>query len=146
MSAKDTRLDDAIYKRNYVYNFHFHLIWVTKYRNLAFTTPELVSDMKIILIRIAELNEVTIEKMEVMPDHIHMLVSFKSKYAPTNIVKAFKGASARMFFEKHPEIKRQKFWGGHLWSHSYYMSTLGNMSKDVVERYIQSQKKNVSRR
>lgn len=79
--------------------------------------------------------------MAVMPDHVHMIISFKPKYAPTNIVKAFKRASARMFFEKHPEIKRQKFWGGHLWSHSYYMSTLGNMSKEVVEKYINNQRK-----
>lgn len=140
MRDNEKHLDDAIHERNYVYNFHFHLIWVTKHRNVAFTTPQLVSDMKNILQRIAELNEVTIERMEVMPDHVHMLISFKPKYAPTNIVKAFKGASARMFFEKHPEIKRQKFWGSHLWSHSYYMSTLGNMSKEVIEQYIENQR------
>ena len=75
--------------------------------------------MKRILQRIAKLNDVTIEQMAVMPDPVHMLISFKPKYAPTNIVKTFKGTSARMFFEKHPEIKRQKFWGGHRWSHSY---------------------------
>ncbi|MBV0930678.1 transposase, partial [Lentilactobacillus sp. IMAU92037] len=33
-----------------------------------------------------------------------------------------------------------KFWGGHLWSHSYYMSTLGNMSREVVEHYIDNQR------
>ncbi|MFB9769006.1 IS200/IS605 family transposase [Lactiplantibacillus modestisalitolerans] len=138
-------LDDAIYERNYVYNFHYHLIWVTKYRNPVFSTVKLESDMKRILVRIAKLNEVTIEKMEVMPDHVHLLISFKPKYAPTNIVKAFKGGSARMFFEQHPEIKSQKFWGGHLWSHSYYMSTLGNMSKQVAENYINNQKHGAAR-
>ncbi|AVK62968.1 IS200/IS605 family transposase [Lactobacillus sp. CBA3606] len=151
MNKNNNHLDDTIYERNYVYNFHFHLIWVTKYRNTAFSTPQLVNDMEIILQRIADLNEVTIEHMEVMPDHVHLLISFKPKYAPTNVVKAFKGGSARLFFEKHPEIKQQKFWGGHLWSHSYYMSTLGNMSKEVVERYIDNQRttaanKNASRR
>ena len=104
---------------------------MTKYRNQVFITPQLVDEMKVILQHIATLNEVTIERMEVMPDHVHLLISFKPKYAPTNIVKAFKGVSTRMFFEKHPEIKQQKFWGGHLWSHSYYMSKLGNMSKEV---------------
>ena len=66
-------------------------------------------------------------------------LSFKPKYAPTDIVKNLKGYTARAFFKKHPEIKHQKLLGGHLWSNSYYMSTLGNMSKDVVERYIQNQ-------
>lgn len=66
------RIPDAIYERGYVYNFHFHLIWVTKYRNPAFTTPELVQEMKDILLRIAQLNDVTVEELEVMPEHVHM--------------------------------------------------------------------------
>ena len=136
---KKPRIEDAVYERNYVYNFHFHLIWVTKYRKELFTTPELVSEMKDILARIADLNDVSIETMEVMPEHVHMLISFKPKYAPTNVVKALKGGSARLFFANHPEIKNHEFWGGHLWSHSYYMSTLGNMSKATVEKYIQNQ-------
>jgi putative transposase len=129
----------AIYTQTYVYNFHFHLIWTTKYRHKTFVTPELVNDMKDILQRIADLNEIVIETMEVMPDHVHMLLNFKPKMAPTNVVKALKGGSARLFFEQHPEIKRDKFWGGHLWTRSYYMSTLGDMSKEVVERYINAQ-------
>ncbi|WP_395322682.1 IS200/IS605 family transposase [Levilactobacillus parabrevis] len=131
----------SIHERGYVYNFHFHLVWVTKHRHEAFTTPKLVAEMTNILTKIALLNEVTIEQMEVMPDHIHLLLSFKPKYAPTNVVKAFKGGSARLFFELHPEIKAQKFWSGHLWSPSYFMSTLGNMSKETVENYIASQRR-----
>lgn len=133
------RIPDAIYERGYVYNFHFHLIWVTKYRKPAFTTPELVQEMKDILLRIAQLNDVTVEELEVMPEHVHMLISFKPKYTPTNIVKALKGGSARLFLKNHPEIKHDKFWGGHIWSRSYYMSTLGNMSKEIVAKYIQNQ-------
>ncbi|WP_395321346.1 IS200/IS605 family transposase [Levilactobacillus parabrevis] len=132
---------EIIHELGYVYNFHFHLVWVTKYRHEAFTTPKLVAEMADILTKIARLNEVTIEQMEVMPDHIHLLLSFKPKYAPTNVVKAFKGGSARLFFELHPEIKAQKFWGGHLWSSSYFMSTLGDTSKKTVENYIASQRK-----
>lgn len=138
-----TKVDDYHYERGYVYNFHFHLIWCTKFRNKVFDTPELVNEMKELLQYIAKLNEVEIEAMEVMPDHIHMLISFKPKKCPTDIVKALKGGSARMFLEKHPEIKKRYYWGtSHLWSASYFMSTLGNMSKEVVENYINSQYKN----
>ena len=37
-------------------------------------------------------------------------------------------------------------WGGHLWSNSYYMSTLGDMSKNVVEKYISNQRNKKSNR
>ena len=141
MYRKIEKIKDAVYCRGYVYNFHFHLIWVTKYRREIFTTPELVAEMKEILLHIAEVSDTVIESMEVMPDHVHLLLSFKPKHAPTDIVKNFKGASARMFFANHTEIRKSKLWGGKLWSNSYYMGTLGNMSKETVERYIQNQYK-----
>ena len=133
------RIEGAVYERNYVYNFHYHLIWVTKYRQPVFTTPELVQEMKDILSATAETGDILIEEMEVMPDHVHLLVSFKPKYAPTDVVKSLKGHSAKMFFKNHPDIREHHLWGGHLRSHSYYMSKLGNMSKDVVEQYIRNQ-------
>lgn len=139
-----SKIKDAVYERNYVYNFHFHLVWCTKYRKSIFTNPQLVEEMKNLLKKIADLNEVTIEEMEVMPDHVHLLISFKPKYSPSNVVKALKGASARLFFQNHPEIKNNKLWGGHLWSHSYYIGTLGNMSKETVEKYIKNQYRNSS--
>ena len=133
------RVEGAVYERNYVYNFHFHLIWVTKYRNKAFTTPELVNEMKGILKTLADEKGILIEEMEVMPEHVHLLLSFKPKHAPSDIVKYLKGHSAKRFLDNHPEIKNHSFWGGHLWSHSYYMGTLGNMSREVVEKYIRNQ-------
>ena len=122
-----------------MYNFHYHLIWVTKYRKPVFTTPVLIDEMKTILKDLSAVNEILIEEMEVMPDHIHLLISFKPKHAPSSIVKYLKGHSAKIFFQNHPEIRDSSFWGGHLWSHSYYMSTLGNMSQEVVEKYIRNQ-------
>ncbi|NYA63999.1 IS200/IS605 family transposase, partial [Lactobacillus salivarius] len=134
------KIKDAVYTRRYIYNFHYHLIWVTKYRNKTFTTDALANEMKEILSGIAEANKIVIENMEVMPDHVHMLISFPPSKAPTSAIKALKGRSAYMFLKRHPEIRQSQYWGGHLWSPSYYISTLGNMSKDVVERYINDQK------
>lgn len=48
------KIAGAHYERGYVYNCHFHLIWVTKYRRQVFTSPALVEDMKQILCDIAE--------------------------------------------------------------------------------------------
>nr|WP_318654637.1 transposase [Ligilactobacillus ruminis] len=41
-----------------------------------------------------------------------------------------------MFLKQHPEIRQSQYWGGHLWFPDYYMCTLGNMSEDVAENYI----------
>ena len=94
--------------------------------------------MKDILRMVAKDNEIVIEKMEVMPDHVHVLISFPPSKAPTSAIKAL----TFIFLKRHPEIRQSQYWGGHLWSPSYYMSTLGNMNKDVVENYINNQKYN----
>lgn len=133
------KIKDANYERGYVYNTHYHLIWVTKYRRQCFTTPELVEEMKSILNHVAELSDVNVQEMEVMPDHIHILCSFKPKYSITDIIKNLKGSSARLFLANHPEIRKNQFWGNKLWSNSYYVGTVGNMSKETVKQYILNQ-------
>ena len=94
LMAKE-KIQDAIYTRRYVYNFHYHLIWVTKYRHQTFSTKELVDEMKDILRMVAKDNEIVIEKMEVMPDHVHVLISFPPSKAPTSAIKALKGRSSQ---------------------------------------------------
>ena len=98
--------------------------------------------MKDILRMVAKDNDIVMEKLEVILDHVHVLISFPPSKAPTSAIKALKGRSAFIFLKRYPEIRQSQYWGGHLWSHSYYMSTLGNMSKDVVENYINNQKYN----
>ena len=96
---KNERIGGTVYERSYVYNFHYHLIWVTKYKKPVFTTPVLIDEMKTILKDLSAVNEILIEVMEVMPDHIHLLISFKPKHAPSSIVKYLKGHSAKIFFK-----------------------------------------------
>ena len=107
------KIQDAVYTRRYIYNFHYHLIWVTKYRHQTFSTKKLVDEMKDILRMVAKDNEIVIEKMEVMPDHVHVLISFPPSKAPTSAIKALKGRSAFIFLKRHPEIRQSQYWGGH---------------------------------
>ena len=79
------------------------------------------------------------EETEVMPEHVHLLISFKPKFSITDVIKYLKGHSARIFFLNHPEIKKNAFWGGKLWSPSYYVGSVGNMSKETVRQYILNQ-------
>ena len=56
-----------------------------------------------------------------------------------NILKIFKGISARKLFLKHPEIKN-KLWNGHLWNPSYFVATVSENTEEQIKRYIQTQK------
>ena len=125
-------------RRTSVIDLNYHLVFVTKYRKQVFTTDQLREEMLQILYKIASGKGVVVQRMEVMPDHVHMLISFHPKEAPSSVVKSLKGVSAREWFKRHPETKKA-LWRGHLWSGSFFMSTVGNVSKDVVDAYIRDQ-------
>jgi transposase IS200-family protein len=124
--------------RTSVYDFHFHLVFVTKYRKSIFDTTEKQEELKTLLFSFAEKNGSTIESVEVMSDHVHLVLSFPPKFAPSSIVKSFKGAAAREWFKLHPEDK-QKLYKGHLWSPSFFMRTVGVVSRETVMEYVKNQ-------
>ena len=124
--------------RTCIYDFHFHLVFITKYRKSIFDTKEKQEELKELLKSFAEKNGSDIEAIEIMPDHIHMVLSFPPKFAPSSIVKSFKGAAAREWFKLHPEDK-EKLYKGHLWSPSFFMGTVGVVSKETVLEYVQNQ-------
>ena len=93
----------------------------------------------------AEKNGSIIEDIEVMPNHVHLVLSFPPKFAPSSIVKSFKGAAAREWFKLHPEDK-QKLYKGHLWSPSFFMQTIGVASRETINEYVENQLTNEPRR
>lgn len=127
-----------IRNRTNVYDFNFHLVFVTKYRKAIFTNEALRNDMKAILKQLAYDIHIQIEHLEVMPDHVQMILSFPPNMTPSDVVKNLKGSAARLWFKQHSETK-QLLYGGHLWSPSYFMSTIGNVSKEIVAQYIENQ-------
>ena len=124
--------------RTNLYRTTYHLVWVTKYRKVIFTTLNRREAMMEMLRLIAENNDITILENEVMEDHIHLVVSFPPNKSISTVMKALKGASAREWFQQFPETKKE-LWKGSLWSGNYFVSTVGNVSKEVVMQYVQDQ-------
>lgn len=127
--------------RTSVTDMNYYLVFVTKYRKQLFTTPELKNKLKTILQSIANYKGVTIQSMEIMSDHVQLLITFPPKFAASDVVKSFKGSSAREWFKAFPN-DRKKLWKGHLWSNTFFMSTIGNLNEDIVNQYIKNQMKN----
>mgnify|MGYP002526353261 CR=1 FL=1 len=126
------------YGRGYVYSLQYHLVWCTKYRK-GVLTGIIAEEIKESLHTTAEELGITIDVMEVMPDHIHMLIQTKPQIRLSDAIKILKGNSARSLFMAHPEVKKQ-LWGGHLWNPSYCIVTVSDRSHDQVKHYIESQK------
>jgi len=127
------------YGRGYVYSLQYHLIWCTKYRKPVLCGG-IDTDLKDMLDVCAAQVGCTISEMEVMPDHVHLLLTCGPQLFIPTAVKIFKGNTARWLFLKRPGLKAE-LWGGHLWNPSYCIVTVSDRSEQQVQEYIRSQKK-----
>ena len=81
------------YGRGYVYSLQYHLVWCTKYRK-KILADAIAEDVEKHLVRSAEDLEIQILAIEIMPDHIHMLINCKPQCRISDAIKIFKGNTA----------------------------------------------------
>lgn len=124
--------------RTCVYNVNYHIVWSVKYRK-AVLKGGIDEALKEMFKQIAAEKEFAIQAMEVMPDHVHIFASSHPKIAPSYIVKMLKGISGRWLMMRYPELKQQ-LWKGNLWNSSFYIETIGSVSEEAVQMYIERQK------
>lgn len=110
------------YGRGYVYSLQYHLVWCTKYRKKVLKDG-IDAECKEMLCDLAEEYKFQILAMEVMPDHIHLLVDCRPQFYISDMIKIMKGNIARQMFLAHSELKKE-LWGGHLWNPSYCAVTV----------------------
>lgn len=119
-----------------VYNINYHLIWCPKFRR-PILDSKIDWRLKELLTEKANELEITIEEMEVMPDHVHLFISSKPTYAPHYIVQQFKGYSSRTLRKEFPKLKSKL---PSLWTRSYYCESIGHISEETIRKYVKEQK------
>lgn len=129
---------DVTHGRGYVYSLQYHIVWVTKYRKPIFI-GDIKIDMKNYLLYTLKSLDMNVIAIEIMSDHIHLLVNYKPQLRLSDAIKILKGNTARWLFLKYPEIKKQ-LWGGHLWNPSYFVATVSDRTLEQIEHYINNQK------
>ena len=95
--------------------------------------------MKSIIEKIGYDYNIDIVELELPIDHIHMVIRSEPKVSPSKIMQIIKSISAREFFRIYPKIKKRYFWGGKLWTQSYFVETIGNANDEVIRQYVQNQ-------
>jgi len=123
--------------RTAVYNIAYHLIWCPKYRRRVLTGEVEKRLAELLFIKAEEL-EITIETMEILPDHVHLFVKSSPVNSPHYIVQQLKGSTSRILRQEFPSLKSRL---PTLWTRSYYCESIGHISEDTVRRYIEEQKK-----
>lgn len=126
--------------RTNTYELTYHIVFVTKYRKEIFNTEQKREQMKDILTKLSKGNNSNILELKVLGDYVHMVVSIPPKIAPSDIIKSYKGTSARQWFKLYPSDK-DILYRGHLWSPSFFICSIGLVNKEIVGQYVKNQLK-----
>ena len=119
-----------------VYSCQYHVIWCPKYRRPVFTET-IEHRLKELILAKQDAYGYRVLEMEIMLDHVHLLLDVNPQYGIVKIVGQIKGYTAHMLRKEFPRLKSRL---PSLWTRSKCMSTVGTVTLEVVKRYIEHQK------
>jgi putative transposase len=119
-----------------VYSCQYHVIFCPKYRRKVLVDAVATRLKELILEKQSEYGYVVIE-IEIMPEHVHLLLDVDPRVGINKIVGQIKGYTSHELREEYPWLKKRL---PSLWTRSKFISTVGAVTLDVVQKYIAAQK------
>ena len=98
---------------------------------------DIVERLQVLIQEKCQALDIEIGSMEVMPDHVHLFLRAKPIHAPHYIVGQIKGYTSRILREEFTSLTRRLPC---MWTRSYYVESIGHISKYTIEKYIADQK------
>ena len=120
-----------------VYSCKYHVVWCPKYRRKVLVNGIAVRLKELIEEICCELRIDVIE-MEIMPDHVHLLMEVDPQFGIHKAVKQIKGRTSRILHQEFGTLRSRL---PSLWTNSYFVSTVGVAPLSVIKQYIENQKK-----
>ena len=126
-----------LYKKNHniCYSCKYHIIWCPKYRRNVLST-DIASRLKILLQEVIDKNNSELIELEIVENHVHILLECDPQFGIHKLIKRMKGYSSKMLRQEFPKLKTQL---PTLWTNSYFVSTVGGAPLSIIKQYIQNQ-------
>lgn len=121
---------------NVTFDCKYHVVFCPKYRRKVLHHPIDLRLKELFQVKAKEL-QVEIVEMEIMPDHVHLLIKCDPQFGIHRVVKHLKGYTSRVL---RMEFKQLKSRLPSLWTNAYFVATVGSVSLDTVKNYIETQK------
>jgi putative transposase len=135
MNISDTRKEYK-YSPSMVYSCQYHVIFTTKYRRGVLSTP-IQDRLKSLVLEKQKEYDYSVLEMEVMSDHVHLLLDVSPQRGIYKIVGLIKGYTSSVLRDEFSELRSRL---PTLWTRSKFISTVGSVSLEVVKKYIEEQK------
>lgn len=122
--------------RNVVYSCKYHVVWCPKYRRDVLKDG-VDSRLKEIIHSVCNEHNAEVLEVEVMPDHVHLLVEVDPQFGIAKLIQAIKGRSSRLLRQEFRQCRTRV---PSLWTNSWFVSTVGGAPLEVIKQYIEQQK------
>ncbi|MBR3585437.1 MAG: IS200/IS605 family transposase [Oscillospiraceae bacterium] len=122
--------------RNVVYSCKYHVVWCPKYRRKVLVNG-VDERLKELIEEVCCENRIDVIEMEIMPDHVHLLMEVDPQFGLHKAVKLIKGRTSHVLREEYPWLRSRL---PSLWTNSYFVSTVGGAPLSVIKQYIENQK------
>jgi putative transposase len=122
---------------NVSYITHYHVVWCPKYRRKVLVNG-IDERLKQIVQDVCTERSAALEEIEVMPDHIQVLVSCDPQFGIHRLIRLIKGRSSRVLRQEYPHLKTRL---PTLWTNAYFVATIGGAPLEIVKQYIEGQKR-----
>ena len=120
---------------NVVYSCKYHVVWCPKYRRKVLVTP--VADrLKELIQQECESLNIEVIALEIMPDHVHLLIEVDPQFGIHKAVKQIKGKTSRILREEYKHLTTKL---PTLWTNSYFVSTVGGAPLEAIKQYVDNQ-------
>lgn len=118
------------------YSCQYHVIFCPKYRRRVLVDG--IDDrVKELFSRFQDELEYEVLDIEVMPDHVHALLDVPPTKNLSKLIGNIKGKIAHELRKEFPSLKSRL---PSVWTRSYFVSSVGSVTLEVVKRYIENQK------
>ena len=119
-----------------VYSCKYHVVWCPKYRRKVLVDGVDVR-LKELIEEICCEHRIDIIEMEIMPDHVHLLIEVDPQFGIHKAVKQIKGCTSRVLRQEFSWLRSRL---PSLWTNSYFVSTVGGAPMSAIKQYIENQK------
>ena len=122
-----------------LYECKYHIVICPKYRYKIFH-GEIAEYTKQQIYSLCQQKDlVEILELNIVPDHIHLVMIIAPKYSVSSIIGYVKGKIAIRLFQRYERIGK-RYWGRHLWARGYCVSTVG-LNEEQIRKYVKWQDK-----
>lgn len=121
---------------NVVYSCKYHVVWCPKYRRKVLVSG-VNERLKSLVQEICNEHNFGLIEMEVMPDHVHLLIEVDPQFGIYRAMKLIKGTTSRILRQEFPWLRSRI---PNLWTNSYFVSIVGGAPLSAIKKYIENQK------